>query len=56
MRGKVTFRVGDPGKHIHALVPTPSWKAVRDAAEALDITIGEAAQRALAEWGAKHRP
>lgn len=52
----VRFREGDPGKHVHALVPTPVWKKLTDRASAEGVTIAHAAMLALAEWGEQGQP
>jgi hypothetical protein len=48
------FRRGDPGKRVDAHLPTSAWKAFRDAAERRGLTIGAAAQEALAQWSASN--
>jgi hypothetical protein len=46
----ISFRQGDPGKHVQGLIPTSTWKLLQDAARDQGITLGAAVQQAVTHW------
>lgn len=50
----LSFRTGDPGKRVDALVPTPLWKLLTQIAARDGLTFGHAAALALSEYARRN--